>query len=34
VLDGAFAVDGSVVAFPAMRRLTREDVAGVVALTI
>lgn len=32
VLDGVFAVAGSVVAFPPMRRLTREDVAGVVAL--
>jgi putative transposase len=32
VLDGAFAGDGSVVAFHPMRRLTREDVAGVVAL--
>jgi hypothetical protein len=27
VLGGAFAVDGSVVAFHPMRRLTREDVA-------
>lgn len=32
VLDGAFAMEGSVVAFHPMRRLTREDVAGVVAL--
>jgi hypothetical protein len=32
VLDGVFAMDGSVVAFHPMRRLTREDVADVVAL--
>jgi putative transposase len=32
VLDGVFAVDESGVAFHPMRRLTREDVAGVVAL--
>ena len=31
VPDGVFAVDGSMVAFHPMRRLTREDVAGVVA---
>jgi len=33
VLDGVFAVDGSVVVFHHTRRLTREDVAGVVART-
>jgi hypothetical protein len=32
VLDGVFAVDESGVAFHPMRRLTRADVAGVVAL--
>ena len=32
VLDGVFAVEGSGVAFHATRRLTREDVAAVVAL--
>ena len=32
VLDGAFAVDANLVAFHPTRRLTREDVAGVVAL--
>src|SRR5205823_3204734 len=31
-LDGVFAVEGSGVAFHATRRLTREDVAAVVAL--
>jgi hypothetical protein len=32
VLDGVFAVDGSEVDFHPVRRLTREDVAAVVAL--
>jgi hypothetical protein len=32
VLDGVFAVDGSGVAFHPVRRLTREDVAAVVAV--
>lgn len=32
VLDGVFAIDGPVTAFHPMARLTREDVAGVVAL--
>jgi hypothetical protein len=32
VLDGVFAMDGRVAAFHPMRRLTREDVAGVVVL--
>jgi hypothetical protein len=32
VLDGVFAMAGSGIAFHPMRRLTREDVAGVVAL--
>ncbi len=32
VLDGVFAMEGGEVAFHPLRRLTREDVAGVVAL--
>jgi hypothetical protein len=32
VLDGVFAIDGSVVDFHPVRRLTRENVGGVVAL--